>query len=83
MQPIHDKPLSFNRLDREFDLFRESVISYPTDLRGYHQILEKVLAEAEAKDAAHALASVEHLEEPRRSDSHSAPRQRRSIAFFC
>jgi hypothetical protein len=68
MEPIHDKPLSFRRLDREFEFFRESVIGYPTDLRGYHQVLEKLLAETEAKDADKALASVEHLEEPRRSE---------------
>jgi hypothetical protein len=68
MKPIHSNPLNFNLIEQEFSLFLGSITGVQSDLRGYHRVVEELLAEAEAKDADKALASVDHLEEPRRSE---------------
>ena len=68
MEPINENPLNFNRIQQEFELFRDSIIGAQSDLRDYHQVVEKLLAEAEGKEEDKLLASVEHLQEPRRSE---------------
>jgi hypothetical protein len=68
MKPINENPLNFNLIQQEFELFRDSIIGVQSDLRDYHQVLEKLLAEAEGNEEDKLLASVEHLQEPRRSE---------------
>lgn len=68
MKPIHGNTLDFDLLEQELSLFQESISDVHSDLRGYHRVVEELLAEAEAKEADKALASVDHLEEPRRSE---------------